>query len=63
MESTDMKWRKSSYSSNGGANCVEVGQSAGAVIVRDTTDRSGPALTFSRAAWRKLAGSVKTRDA
>ena len=29
MESTDLKWRKASYSSNGGANCVEV---AGATV-------------------------------
>lgn len=25
MEDTDINWRKSSYSSNGGATCVEVG--------------------------------------
>ena len=41
MEDTDMNWRKASYSSNGGANCVEVATD-GIVLVRDTTDREGP---------------------
>ena len=33
-------WRKSSYSANGGEQCVEIG-SADAVLVRDTQDRGG----------------------
>ena len=27
MEDTNLSWRKSSYSDNGGENCVEIGQS------------------------------------
>jgi len=34
-------WRKSSYSGTSGNNCVEVAESAGAVIVRDTANRAG----------------------
>jgi hypothetical protein len=43
-------WRKSSYSGNGGADCVEVGAHAqdGRVLVRDTTDRQGPVLAHIR---------------
>ena len=60
MEDTaDLKWRKSTYSSNGGGECVEVG-SADRVLVRDTKDRSGPVLRFSPAAWRRFADQVKT---
>lgn len=54
-----MKWRKSTYSSNGGGECVEV-SSADRVLVRDTKDSSGPALRFSPAAWRRFADQVKT---
>jgi Domain of unknown function (DUF397) len=62
MEDTDLtNWRKSTYSSNGGATCVEVGQSRDVIAVRDTNDRSGPTLTLSRAAWRNLVESVKAR--
>lgn len=54
----DRGWRKSSYSGNGGGNCVEVGQ-AGRVLVRDTQDRTGPVLTFSADAWRRFALRLK----
>ena len=54
------RWRKSSYSGNGGTDCVEVGARAEAdrVLVRDTKDR-GPVLRFSPAAWRRFAAQVK----
>jgi hypothetical protein len=51
MEPAD--WRKSSQSLAWG-NCVEV---AGNVAVRDTADRQGPALRFTRSAWQAF-----TRD-
>ena len=40
-------WRKSSYSGDNGGECVEVA-TAGAVLVRDTTDRSGPVAHVHR---------------
>jgi hypothetical protein len=58
-DTTDLKWRKSTYSSNGGGECVEI-SSADRVLVRDTQDRCGPVLRFSPAAWRKFADQVKT---
>ncbi len=54
------RWRTSSYSGNGGGTCVEVGEARRGVLVRDTTDRSGPVLRFSPAAWRRFTGQVKT---
>jgi hypothetical protein len=60
MEDTDLSWRKSSYSGNGGATCVEVGQSRdGMVAIRDTTDRTGPVLAFAPFGWRRFAEQVK----
>jgi len=58
MEDTDMNWRKASYSSNGGANCVEVA-TAGTVLVRDTTNRDGGTLAFTADAWQKFASGLK----
>ncbi len=52
-------WRASSYTGNGGGNCVEVGDAARVILVRDTKDRSGPVLRFSPAAWCRFAGQVK----
>jgi hypothetical protein len=53
-------WRTSSYTGNGGGNCVEVGDAARVILVRDTKDRSGPVLRFSPALWRRFTGEVKT---
>ena len=54
----DLRWRKSSYSGNGGGNCVEVSV-GGRVMVRDSQDRAGTVLRFPPFAWRKFADQVK----
>ncbi|MGD0606455.1 MAG: DUF397 domain-containing protein [Streptosporangiaceae bacterium] len=59
MEDTDLTWRKASYSSNGGTDCVEVAGDDSRVMVRDTKDRRGPVLRFPAGAWRRFAGHVK----
>ena len=51
-------WRKSSYSGNSGGQCVEVGDYAGRILVRDTQDRRGPLLRFTPGAWRRFADRV-----
>lgn len=52
-------WRTSSYTGNGGGNCVEVGDAARVILVRDTKDRAGPMLRFSPDSWRQFADQVK----
>ena len=59
MEDTDLNWRTTSYSSNGGGNCVEVADQTGCVLVRKTKDRTGPVLRFSPAARRRFADRLK----
>jgi hypothetical protein len=54
-----VSWRKSSYSGNNGGNCVEVGSVPGAVLVRDTKDTHGPALSLNPGTWRAFAGRIK----
>jgi len=49
-------WRKSSRSSSGGGNCVEVARNLpGVVAVRDSKDPYGPALVVDSAAWQGFA--------
>jgi hypothetical protein len=65
MEGTEhalTTWRKSTFSGGNGSNCVEVGGSGPAVMVRDTKDRAGAALTFSPDAWRRFAATIKSTD-
>jgi hypothetical protein len=52
-------WRKASYSSGNGGNCVEVGQESGGVAVRDTKTRDGVTLTVPAEAWASFASSLK----
>jgi hypothetical protein len=58
-----MNWRKTSYSGNGGENCVEVGDGARSVLVRDTKERNlGNArtvLTVSPEAWAGFTRSIR----
>jgi hypothetical protein len=51
-------WRKSSYSGDNGGACVEVA-SANVVLVRDTTDRSGPVVTFTADTWQAFVATLR----
>lgn len=53
-------WRKSSYSGNGGGDCVEVAHIQGGIVVRDTKDRTGPMLGFAPETWRSFTDRVKS---
>lgn len=50
-------WRTSSRS-NGERACVEVAVVPGHVGVRDSKDRSGPALVFPPSAWQAFVGDL-----
>ncbi|MFE5737764.1 DUF397 domain-containing protein [Streptomyces celluloflavus] len=53
-------WRKSSYSSSNGGDCLEVaGGFLGVVPVRDSKDPHGPALVFRADGWASFVSSVK----
>jgi hypothetical protein len=51
-------WRKSSHSTSTGGNCVEVG-APGDILVRDTTDRTGPVLAFRPATWHRFLSALR----
>jgi Domain of unknown function (DUF397) len=60
---TELRWRKSSYSSNQG-NCVEVAELPdGGMAVRDTKDRDGATLRFDAGAWGEFIASIKSSQA
>jgi hypothetical protein len=55
------QWRKSSYSGGNGGDCVEVARNLpGVVAVRDSKNRSGPALAFTSSAWDEFLADVKS---
>jgi hypothetical protein len=64
MESSiDLRWRKSSFSGNGGGSCVEVGQAAdGTILVRDTKDRSRAPHRYTLAEWRAFVAGMRNGE-
>ncbi len=52
-------WRTSTYSASSG-DCVEVAELAdGCWAVRDSKDRTGPALIFASSAWAAFTTGVR----
>lgn len=65
IELAHVRWRTSSYTNGGGA-CVEVGDIlAGAhkvVFVRDSKNRTGPALRFTATEWVAFVAEAKSGE-
>ena len=51
MSRSELNWFKSSYSSSGSGDCLEVALTPVTVHVRDSKNPQGPRLTLSPAAW------------
>ncbi|MER5182665.1 DUF397 domain-containing protein [Streptomyces sp. NPDC002896] len=60
-ETSELRWSKSSHSSEEGGECVEVAIAAAAVHVRDSKRgaQGGPVLTVGPAAWTALLGTIR----
>ncbi len=57
IDLSSVQWRKSSYSSGTGGECVEVTVDLpGLVPVRDSKNPHGPALVFPVEAWTAFVG-------
>lgn len=47
-------WRKSSYSTGGGGECLEVASVPGAVLIRDSKRPAGDRLAVGAEAWTEF---------
>jgi hypothetical protein len=56
----DLTWRKSSRSSSSGGACVEIAVTADQVLVRDSTNPSGPRLTIDPPAFRTFLAATRS---
>ncbi len=73
MDLRNLPWRKSSFSSANGGDCVEVAEldvtsyrpehkrNAGHAV-RDSKDPAGPVLYFTTAEWRAFLDGVKASE-
>ncbi|MFJ9020582.1 DUF397 domain-containing protein [Streptomyces sp. NPDC102259] len=48
---SELKWFKSSYSTDDGPACVEVASAPGAIHIRDSKIEQGPQLAFGATEW------------
>jgi hypothetical protein len=55
-----LNWRKSSYSSSNGGDCVEVATTPRTIAVRDSKNPGGGALAFSRVSWQAFTRTLIT---
>lgn len=59
----DHVWRKSSYSSNNGGDCLEVADGIpGAVPVRDSKTPHAPTLHFTTHTWNNFLTALTNGD-
>ncbi|MEU7702595.1 DUF397 domain-containing protein [Streptomyces sp. NPDC039028] len=58
MSTTDLAWFKSSYSSGGDGDCVEVATCPSTVHVRDSKNPAGPQLVVSPATWTEFVADL-----
>jgi hypothetical protein len=63
MDLANLTWRKSTFSSPHGGNCVEVADlPGGGRAVRDSKDREGPALQFTVGEWDAFVAGVRNGE-
>jgi hypothetical protein len=55
------RWRKSSYSANGG-ECIEVADHLDTVAVRDSKLDQSPVVAFTPDAWRRFTYQLKSAE-
>ncbi|KAB1980809.1 DUF397 domain-containing protein [Streptomyces triticiradicis] len=58
MNTSELDWFKSSYSSAQGDSCVEVAVTEQAVHVRDSKDLAHPCFAVDREGWTRFVGFV-----
>lgn len=60
METAEaLTWRKSSYSTSNGGNCIEVATGSHIVSVRDSKNPGGVNLAFAPESWLAFVSCMK----
>jgi hypothetical protein len=60
-QQSTLKWRKSSASQQGTADCVEIAATGPSVLVRDSHHPSGAVLIFTPTQWSAFLKGVRNR--
>nr|WP_145485160.1 MULTISPECIES: DUF397 domain-containing protein [Streptomyces] len=57
-----MNWFKSSYSSGGDGDCVEVATTPATIHIRDSKDKQGPQLALTPTTWSAFVAYAGARS-
>ncbi|MGW2744942.1 DUF397 domain-containing protein [Streptomyces sp. NPDC001450] len=63
MSTSELAWFKSSYSSSGSGDCVEVAHTSATIHIRDSKDKQGPQLALSPTTWADFLTYAAKRPA
>lgn len=58
MSTSELAWFKSSYSSSGSGDCVEVALTPATIHIRDSKNTQAPHITLSPTAWADFVTAV-----
>ncbi|MDQ0602130.1 hypothetical protein QF037_006475 [Streptomyces canus] len=61
MTTSELSWFKSSYSSGGSGDCVEVALTPSTIHIRDSKTPQTPHVTLSPTTWTDFVTAVATR--
>jgi hypothetical protein len=63
MERIDrLQWRKSSFSGNGGGNCVDVAADDEKIYVRNSKNPGDAVVAFTQSEWRAFISGAKNNE-
>jgi hypothetical protein len=57
-----LQWRKSSFSGNGGGNCVDVAADGEKIYVRNSKNPGGAVVAFTQSEWRAFISGAKNKE-
>ncbi|MYQ99569.1 DUF397 domain-containing protein [Streptomyces sp. SID6139] len=57
-----MNWFKSTYSSSGSGDCVEVATTPATIHIRDSKDKQGSQLALAPTTWSAFVAYAGSRD-
>ncbi|WP_327137127.1 DUF397 domain-containing protein [Streptomyces sp. NBC_01340] len=59
MNTTELAWFKSSYSTNEGGECLEIATAPTTVHIRDSKNLTGPTLAVTPITWTAFLRTVR----
>jgi Domain of unknown function (DUF397) len=57
-----LRWRKSTFSGNGGGNCVDIADDGEKIYVRNSKNPGGMVVSFTQSEWTAFISGAKNHE-